>query len=293
MPRTVSSIGEFELIELLAKQLKGNAKVIRGIGDDAAVLPFTKSKYLLMTTDMLAEDVHFTRRMKPKGVGHKALACNISDIAAMGGLPTFAVVSIGLPKNIPVNYIKELYQSMQVTAKQFGISIVGGDTIKSNKIVINVTLTGEVEKKFLVTRDGAKVGDYIFVTGPLGGSFKSQRHLSFIPKLAQARFLVKNFKPSAMIDISDGLAGDLNHVLKASQVGGKLDTASIPKHRGINLNNALTDGEDYELLFTLNPLKTKSLLEWQQKNKKWFFYPIGIITRNQKQLVAAKAYTHF
>src|SRR5208283_2505759 len=108
-------------------------------------------------------------------------------------------------------------KGMQRTAKAFDISIVGGDTIKTDKIVINVALLGLVEKRNLITRDGARTGDWIFVTGPLGGSFKSGRHLNFIPRLTQARFLVENFKPNAMIDISDGMSGDLNHILKASR----------------------------------------------------------------------------
>jgi thiamine-monophosphate kinase len=289
----ISSIGEFGLIDVIRKQLRVDSKVIRGIGDDTAVLPYGSSKYLLFTTDMLAENVHFARRMPAQDVGHKALACNISDIASMGGLPTFAVVSLGVPKNLSTTYIKDFYQGMQKLACQFGVSIVGGDTIKSDKITINVALLGEVEKKYLVTRDGARSGDQIFVTGPLGGSLKSGRHLTFVPRVAQARFLVGYFKPSAMMDISDGLAGDLNHILKASKVGAQLDYLSIPKHKSVSLKQALTDGEDFELLFTLSPSKAKKLIEWQQNNKQWFFYPIGQITSNPKQLIRAKSFTHF
>ncbi len=111
------------------------------------------------------------------------------------------------------------------------------------------------KREYLITRDGAKAGDWIFVTGPLGGSFKSGRHLNFFPRLAQARFLVEKFKPSAMMDISDGLSGDLNHILKASRVGARLDFASIPRHKGVSLSQALNDGEDFELLFTLGACK--------------------------------------
>ena len=293
MSKTVSSIGEFGLIELIRKQLRVDSRVVRGIGDDTAVLPYSGSKYLLLTTDMLAENVHFTRRMSAEDVGHKALACNISDIAAMGGLPTFAVVSIGIPKSLPVSYVSDLYKGMQKLASQFGVSVVGGDTIKSDKIVINVALLGEVEKKYLVTRDGASSGDWIFVTGPLGGSLKSGRHLTFIPRLAQARFLVKSFKPSAMMDISDGLAGDLNHILKASKVGAQLWQQDIPRTKGSSLKQALTDGEDFELLSTLPQIQAKKLLDWQSRTKKWFFYPVGLITSNRKQLISTKSFTHF
>src|SRR5665213_2306886 len=125
----ISNLGEFGLIDLFKKFAPVSKIVIKGIGDDASVLPFAKDKYLLLTTDMLAEDTHFTRRMPPQAIGHKALACNISDIAAMGGLPTFAVVSIGVPKNLPVRFIKDVYKGMQLIAQAFNVSIVGGDTI--------------------------------------------------------------------------------------------------------------------------------------------------------------------
>lgn len=289
----VSQLGEFGLIEVLKKFAPVSKEVIKGIGDDAAVLPFSKDKYLLLTTDMLAEDTHFTRRMPPQAIGHKALACSISDIAAMGGYPTFAVVSIGIPKELPVRFIKDIYRGMQHTTQAFNVSIVGGDTIKTNKIVINIALLGLVEKKFLITRDGARAGDWIFVTEPLGGSLKSGRHLDFWPRCSQARFLVEKFKPSAMMDISDGLSGDLGHILKASKVGARLDLASIPRHRGMSLSRALNDGEDFELVFTTGPKKAASLMEWQDRRRSFYFYPIGTITADVKEKIDTKSFTHF
>ncbi|MBF0570513.1 MAG: thiamine-phosphate kinase [Candidatus Omnitrophica bacterium] len=289
----ISALGEFGLIDALKQYAPVSKAVIKGIGDDAAVLSFSKSKYLLLTTDMIAQDTHFTRRMPPQGIGHKALACNISDIAAMGGVPSFAVVSIGIPKNLSVRFIKDVYKGIELVAQAFNVSIVGGDTIKTDKIVINVALLGEVEKEYLVTRDGAKAGDWIFVTGPLGGSLASGRHLSFSPRLAQARFLVEKFKPSAMMDISDGLSGDLNHILKASKVGARLDDASIPRHKGISLFHALNDGEDFELLFTISPMKARSLMDWQSRKKSFYFYPIGTITPDVKEKINSKSFIHF
>ena len=289
----ISKLGEFGLIDTLKKFAPVSKEVIKGIGDDAAVLPFSKDKYLLLTTDMLAEETHFTRRMPPQGIGHKALACSISDIAAMGGWPTFAVVSIGIPKNLSVHFIKDVYKGMQRIAKVFNVSIVGGDTIKTDQIVINVALLGLVEKKNLVTRHGARSGDWIFVTGPLGGSLKSGRHLNFSPRCPQARFLVEKFKPSAMMDISDGLSGDLDHILKASQIGARLDLASIPRQRGASLSQALNDGEDFELLFTLAPKKARSLMEWQAREKIFYFYPIGTTTADVKEKIDTKSFTHF
>ena len=289
----ISKLGEFGLIDVLKKFAPVSRQVIKGIGDDAAVLPFSRTKYLLLTTDMLSEDTHFTRQMPPEGIGHKALACNISDIAAMGGYPTFAVISIGVPKSLSVRFIEKVYKGMQRTSKAFNVSIVGGDTIKTDKIVINVALLGLVEKKNLITRDGTGPGDWIFVTGALGGSFKSGRHLDFTPRLAQARFLVEKFRPSAMMDISDGLSGDLNHILKASRVGARLDHASIPRNKGVSLSQALNDGEDFELLFTMSSLKARKLMDWQAKVKLFYFYPIGTITSNVKEKISAKSFTHF
>ena len=136
----ISQLGEFGLIDALKKYAPVSKAVIKGIGDDAAVLPYSKREYLILTTDMLSEDAHFTRRMPSRAIGHKALACSISDIAAMGGWPTFAVVSIGVPKILSVRFIKNVYQGMRRTARDFNVSIVGGDTIKTDKIVINVAL---------------------------------------------------------------------------------------------------------------------------------------------------------
>ena len=289
----VSQLGEFGLIDVLKKYAPVSKAVIKGIGDDAAVLPYSKKEYLILTTDMLSEGAHFTRRMPPEAIGHKALACSISDIAAMGAWPTFAVVSIGIPKNLSVRFIRDVYKGMQRIARDFNVSIVGGDTIKTDQIVINVALLGLVEKKYLTTRDGARAGDWIFVTGPLGGSLKSGRHLNFSPRLAQARFLVEKFKPNAMIDISDGLGGDLNHILKASRVGARLDDTSIPRYKGASLSQALNDGEDFELLFTLSPIKAHALMDWQAREKSFYFYPIGVITADAKEKINSKSFTHF
>ena len=308
----VSDLGEFGLIDRIRKYAPINAGVIKGIGDDTAVLRHTKDKYLLFTTDMLVEGTHFTCRMGGTAIGHKALACSISDIAAMGGAPTHAVVSLGVAPKIPVRFVEDIYKGMAVLAKRFGVSIVGGDTVRSDKAMINVALLGEVAKKHLVTRSGAKSGDWIFVTGTLGRSLATGKHLNFTPRLKEAWFLVKNFKPSAMIDISDGLAGDLNHILKASKVGARLWDNAVPLTKGATLTQALTDGEDFELLFTLKESDAMRLLKWsrhslrsvgiptehkrvsgQNKRRSWFFYPIGEIIADTREQIHARSYTHF
>ena len=299
----ISKLGEFGLIDSIKRSVIRSRSVVKGIGDDTAVLPLDAKRYLLFTTDMIVEGVHFTRKMGAQAIGHKALACNISDIAAMGGVPTYAVISIGLPPGLPVRFVQDIYKGINALAKQFNVAIVGGDTVRSEKIVINIALLGEVEKQYLTLRSGAKKGDWIFVTGALGGSLKSKKHLTFNPRLAEARFLVERFKPNAMIDISDGLAGDLGHILKESKVGALLYQDQIPLARGVSIQQALTDGEDFELLFTF-PLKTaRRLIDWQIQNKCWYFYHIGVITplkgmkmeegRGNKRGIKIKGYEHF
>lgn len=300
---SLQKIGEFALISALSKSLSLSKNVIKGIGDDTAVLPLNKSKYLLLTTDMLVQDVHFTRKAAPEMIGHKALACNISDIAAMGGMPTHAVVSIGLSKHCSTEFVKKVYAGINSLARNFQVGIVGGDTVRARQFVINIALLGEVEKKNLVLRSGAGDGDWIWVTGPLGRAWKTDKHLSFTPRVAEARFLVSRFKPSAMIDVSDGLAGDLGHILEQSRVGAVLFDDQLPLNKGASLRDALYDGEDFELAFTMNPAKAKKLMEWQERKQRWFFYPIGRITNSKglkllgkdgrEKKLEIKGFTHF
>jgi len=285
--RSLRDLGEFGLIGLIKKGAPLKKEVIKGIGDDTAVLPLNSKKYLLLTTDMLVEDVHFLatparrageqfrppkERRKSKSIyrliGQKALAVNISDIAAMGGMPKFAVVSLGVSKDTCLHAIKDIYHGINGLAKKFGVSVVGGDTVFSPRLVINITLTGEVEKKYLVLRSGAKIKDKIFVTGPLGCSLKTGKHLNFTPRVKAAQYLVKSFKPSAMIDVSDGLVADLNHILTQSKLGAVLEESKIPRNKGAQLTDALYDGEDFELIFTVSPEKAKRLVN--QKKIKCF-----------------------
>ncbi len=300
---TLVMLSEFELIDEIKKSAASSKDVIHGIGDDTAVLRQDGSKYLLLTTDMFCEGVHFQKGVPARGIGHKAMACNLSDIAAMGGIPKYAVVSIGLPRRIPPAFVNELYCGINALARQFGVAIVGGDTITSKGLIINIALTGEVEKKDLVLRKGARVGDCIFVTGPLGRAWKTDKHLSFVPRINQARFLVEHFKPSAMIDISDGLAGDLGHILELSRTGALIAHDDIPLNPGAKLRDAIYDGEDYELLFTLAPAKAQALMAWQETKRRWFFYPIGTIEKSRglrllksdgrKENLEIKGFTHF
>lgn len=293
-------LGEFGLIKRLSKKAFVAKNVVKGIGDDTAVLPFTKSKYLLFTTDLLCEGVHFTRKENPFLIGRKALACSLSDIAAMGGVPTSAVVSVGLPKKCSVHFADEMYRGLNTLAKKFKTSIVGGDTVQSEKLIINVAMLGEVEKTKLVLRSGARQGDQIFVTGALGRSLKTRKHLSFTPRLKEAAYLVSRFQPSAMIDISDGLAADLGHILEESNKNAVLDEVAIPKAKGASIDQALFDGEDFELVFTLSRKQASRI--FMQKHLKVFW--VGEITgqgyglslrdlKGKVKKIVAKGYKHF
>ena len=299
----LSDLGEFGLINRIKKQIGKLSPAVCGIGDDAAVVPLSSGKFLLLTTDMLVEGVHFTKKMPARAIGHKAIAASISDIAAMGGgSAKYAVISIGVPATCSREFISALYQGIKKTAKDFHVSVVGGDTVRSNKMIINVTLTGEAKSNEVVYRNGARKGDQIFVTGPLGMSLLSGWHLRFVPRIAQANYLVKKYCPTSMIDISDGLVADLGHILDESRVGAIVEENLIPHRRRARLKNALYDGEDFELLFTLPSSQAHKLQK--QAGKSYRFYRIGEIVDRGKgfriksakgilKKIKVKGYTHF
>ncbi len=240
------------MIERIAKKVTTDKSVICGVGDDAAVISYTKDKHLLFTTDMLVEGVHFRRKEATfTQIGRKALAVNISDIAAMGGIPKYAVVSIGIPRELCLRAVDDISRGINTLAKEFGINIVGGDTVRANKIVLCVSLVGEVKVGNLTLRSEAKVGDLIFVTGSLGGT-RRLRQFNFIPRVKEAQEIIKKFRPTALIDISDGLASDLHQIAQASKVGAVVFEQLIPVSRGASLKSALYEGEDFELLFTVS-----------------------------------------
>lgn len=280
---TLSQIGEFGFINSIRKLITTDSPVVRGMGDDAAVIRLNQNKYLLLTADMLIEGVHFRRNMNPFDIGHKALACSISDIAAMGGLPKYAVISVGLPANLGISYAKNLYKGIIDTAKKFKISLVGGDTNRSKNIIIDIALVGEVEKNSLVLRSKARLNDIIFVTGFLGNSFKTGKHLKFTPRLNEARVLVNNYRINSMIDISDGLVQDLGHILEESSTGAVIFEKAIPKDKITDLKNALYEGEDFELLFTVSKKEAQKLLKDALGKKIRFpIKPIGLISDKKK-----------
>jgi thiamine-monophosphate kinase len=255
----LKDIGEFGLIERFRKAIKLDSSVVKGSGDDCAVIKWDKQNYLLFTCDMIVEDVDFLSSCKPELIGRKALAVSLSDIASCGGIPRYAVVSLGLPPNLSVEKVDRIFRGILDLAKEFRVNIVGGDLSRADKIVLDISMLGLVEKRKLCLRSGAKLGDIIFVTGRLGGSSLG-KHLKFKPRLKEARKLVNNFKVNSMIDISDGLIIDLSHILQESRVGAVIYEGLIPQSRqSRNLKDALFTGEDFELLFTLSRKQAEKL----------------------------------
>ncbi len=251
---TVSDIGEDALIKSITHQLPlDSSRVVEGSGDDCAVLKTADPEvYELQKADAIVENSHFLSGTDPELVGWKAVARAVSDIAAMGisARPVSVLITIAVAKNHLVSEINEWYAGMRRCAEKFNFSIVGGESVslpKGSPALISVAMVGEINRADLVLRSGARVGDFITVSGKLGGSFESGRHLSFEPRIG----FDPKLKPTAMMDLSDGLAKDLPRLARASGVGYALDFEAIPRHDGCDVKAALTDGEDYELLMTL------------------------------------------
>jgi thiamine-monophosphate kinase len=252
----VTVTGEDRLVRLLTRGLPQSARTLTGPGDDCAVLRGSgKLSLTLFKTDCLIQGIHFTRDADAVRVGRKALCRVISDIAAMGGRPQEALVTLALPRATPTSWARRLYEGIKKAARRWQCGIAGGETSSvpdGAPVMISVAMLGCVERKFLALRNGGKSGDLICVTGRLGGSLAG-KHLDFTPRLAEARWLVQHAKPSAMMDLSDGLARDLPRLADASGVGFSLDAAALPLTKGCSPSQALGDGEDYELLFTIAP----------------------------------------
>jgi len=255
-----------------------------GIGDDAAVIRQVDGQVLLVTADMLVEDVHFDRSfMSPADLGYKSLAVNLSDIAAMGGIPTCCFLSLALPPSLPLSWFTGFMAAMVDAASGFGVQLLGGDTVAADKIVIAVTMHGTAVAANVVYRKGGNPGDRIYVSGTLGDSalglrllrqgqkpdkerrepesFLINRHRRPQPRLQLAERLAEARLASSMLDVSDGLLGDLHHLLAADSRGAEIFLEQLPlspAYRGMQFPDvldgylpALTGGEDYELLFTV------------------------------------------
>ena len=252
---TVGELGEEALVARLVGTLPEGSGVVAGPGDDCAVVGAGGGEWLLLKTDSLVEGIHFLPGTDPVMVGRKAMNRALSDIAAMGGWPSHALVSLAVESGRSLTAVEGWYKGLSEAAAAFGCGIVGGETTRLpfTGAVLTVSMTGTVAPEECVLRSGAAPGDRILVTGSLGGSFASGRHLTFTPRLREARWLVTHRRPTAMMDLSDGLGSDLPRLAAASGVGYRVGSDTLPCHVGSTFEEAAADGEDYELLFTIGP----------------------------------------
>ena len=280
---------ENEFIRSLAKRFPVRAPVEVGIGDDGAVLNNPDSARTIIVTDMLLDGVHFDlNRTSPRMAGRKSVAVNLSDLAAMGCRPTAAFVSIAVPKSLrgsSSEFLSELYGGIEELTEQYRFTLAGGDTNSWNgPLAINVCLTGVPVGSCPVLRSGARSGDVLFVTGPLGGSLHQDRHLSFSPRLEIAEWLIRHAGINAMMDISDGLSMDLHRLVEASGCSAVLIADRIPIHADVpltlptnkRLQAALGDGEDFELLFCVDRMDSVTL-QREAVNAAINLYEIGSV----------------
>lgn len=261
---SLRDIGEDALIERLVQLMPRDADANAGPGDDCAVIDRVTSSpsLLLLKTDALVENVHFLPESPAKAVGWKAIARVVSDFAAMGGKPDHFLITLALPPETKVDWVEGLYQGMAECLKSYGAFLAGGETSSvptGSAAVISIAATGSVTLNRLVLRSTAQQGDAIMVTGTLGGSFAG-KHLEFTPRVEQSEWLTENFQPTAMMDLSDGLAKDLPRLAAASHCGYAIDETRVPITEGCSLSEALGDGEDFELLFTVNQAIVEPLL---------------------------------
>jgi thiamine-monophosphate kinase len=263
----LGELGEDRLLARLLPSLSIGKGVLAAAGDDCAVVkPPGGTDLLLLKTDCVVEQIHFKSATDPISVGWKAMMRPLSDFAAMSGVPQFALVTLIIPAQRDSAWTQKLYRGLNRAAARFDVGIVGGETSSTRgPIAISVSVSGFVEKKRWVSRSGGKVGDDLFVTGRLGGSLRG-KHLCFVPRIDESRWLTKNFSIHAMIDLSDGLGADLPRLAAASKVGFKIDMGRLPVARGAKIDSALSDGEDYELLFAISPRERQRLeRSWKKK----------------------------
>jgi thiamine-monophosphate kinase len=251
--------------------------VIAGAGDDCAIVESQGKKNLLvLKTDCVVEKIHFAPATDPIHVGWKAMMRALSDFAAISAVPQVALITLIVPAIRSTSWVKKLYRGLRRAASRFDVGIVGGETSATRgPSVISVSVSGFVEKGRWISRGGGKNGDDLFVTGRLGGSLRG-KHLQFIPRIEESRWLTKNFRVHAMMDLSDGLGADLPRLAKASKLGFKINKKSLPLARGAKIDNAISDGEDYELLFAISPRHRASLEKrWREKFPKLSLTRIG------------------
>ena len=292
----LSHYGEDRVVARLTALLEGAAGVLVGPGDDCAVLEGARrGEVELLKTDCLVGNVHFEPGASAGKVGWKAIARILSDFAAMGGRPRHLVVTLAVSPGTEMRWLEQLYRGMNKCAQQFGCAIVGGETSSvpaGTPPMISVAGTGGARRSQVVLRSGGRPGDRLFVTGRLGDSLKG-RHLTFTPRLEEATWLTRNFKVHAMMDLSDGLACDLPRLASASGCGFLLESESLPCSRGATVEQALRDGEDYELLFAVSRYTAKRIAEaWRSQFPGLPLTEVGSLT-SEGQPDLAGGWDHF
>jgi thiamine-monophosphate kinase len=291
--------GEDAVLARLKRLLRRTPPSVHaGIGDDcAAVRGGRRGVLTLLKTDCVVEGRHFLPGDAAAAVGWKAACRAVSDIAACGGEPRFALVTCVVRSAQTKRWIDGLYRGIEKAARTYGFHVIGGELARTEgPAMISVALTGEVPTADFVGRAGGRVGDVLFLTGVLGRSFASGWHLRFSPRIEQARWLVRHCRPRAMMDLSDGLAADLPRLAAAGGTGFILDSALVPRRRGASLKQALGDGEDFELLFAIDPRKAARLeAAWKKKFPRVPLTRIGHLAAPgvARGLGAVRGYDHF
>ena len=263
-------INEEEFLAKLFPKLSTDKTLVVPPGDDCAAIQIGDNELLLVTVDQVADDIHYlsTNHRQPtpaEKVGRKLLARNISDIAAMGGSPKYCVMAIALSPEYDESWLNEFSQGVIDLAKKFHILVIGGDLSSAKANVSSITLLGSVDPKTICRRNQASPGDTIFVTGEFGGSLVNGKHLDFMPRLEEAKWLAKNGYTRAMIDVSDGLLTDLSRMCSAAQVLAVVNEEAVPRtkieNKPVSLTRSFTDGEDYELIFSVSPRHQREVLK--------------------------------
>jgi len=283
----LADVGEDRLIAELTRNLRHNSRVKIGPGDDCAVVKFGK-RWQLLKTECIVESIHFLKESPATWVGWKALCRAISDVAAMGGKPMDALVTIAVAPQVRLRWVRGVYSGLRKAAQRYEVNLVGGETSRSpGPAFISVALTGIVEKRRALLRSGGRPGDFLYVTGQLGGSIRG-KHLRFEPRLAEALWLADHFVINAMIDLSDGLGSDLPRLAKASSTGFEIDREHLPLNKGCSIERAISDGEDYELLFAVSPGAAPTLEErWNKRFPTLALTHIGRLTEPSAQKLHA------
>jgi thiamine-monophosphate kinase len=301
-PLTLADLGETAVIDRLIRLLPASPpSVLTGPGDDCAVIQNSfHEPVTLLKADSVVEGIHFLSGEQMQRVGWKAICRAVSDIAAMGGRPLNALIAVAAKAETPWQTLENFYSGISSAAKSYNLAVVGGETVRtSGPFVCSIFLTGTVAAKHCILRSGGRPGDVLLVTGKLGGSFASGRHLDFTPRLAEGQWLAKQAGTHAMMDLSDGLSLDAPRLAKASRCGLKINVELIPRNEGCGVSQAVGDGEDFELLVAVAAHCVQNLLlEWSAEFPELPLSPIGSLTESAEgfqpeEIFTNSGYDHF